>query len=206
VVFGGTGGTGSECVVQALAAGAKVTVLARDPSKLAMPPGTGGEAGAGQPISNPNLTVVQGNVTSAADVAKCITAATTGVVIALGGKTKDVGTTMLTDGTTNVITAMKAIGVKRVGSGPVSLSTKIWWSFQMGGVQGLDQAGPAPPPGPLSAKPSTQTPRGRGVQPDVDPSGRVAFGAQMAIRWANFPKMYNVYTLYTKAPKADYVV
>jgi hypothetical protein len=49
-------------------------VLARDPSKLVMPPGTGGEAGAGQPITNPNLTVVQGNVTSAADVAKCITA------------------------------------------------------------------------------------------------------------------------------------
>ena len=32
-----------------------------------------------------------------------------GVVVSLGGKTKDVGPTMLTDGTTNVISAMKRI-------------------------------------------------------------------------------------------------
>lgn len=38
----------------------------------------------------------------------------TGVVIALGGKTADVGKTMLTDGTSNVITAMKEKGVSRV--------------------------------------------------------------------------------------------
>lgn len=113
VVLGGTGGTGSECVVQALKRGAKVTVLARDPSKMVQPPGSGGAA-EGQPLSDPNLTVVQGNVTSAADVAKVITADTTGVVIALGGKTKDVGKTMLTEGSLNVINAMKDAGVKRV--------------------------------------------------------------------------------------------
>lgn len=113
VVIGGTGGTGSECVVQALKRGAKVTVLARDPSKMRQPPGSGG-ASEGQPVSHPNLTVVQGSVTSAADVAKCITSDTTGVVVSLGGKTKDVGKTMLTDGTLNVINAMKAVGVKRV--------------------------------------------------------------------------------------------
>ena len=38
----------------------------------------------------------------------------TGVVIALGGKTKDVGDTMLTDGTKVVIDVMKANDVKRV--------------------------------------------------------------------------------------------
>mmetsp|Transcript_33902 Transcript_33902/g.85335 ORF Transcript_33902/g.85335 Transcript_33902/m.85335 type:complete len:305 (-) Transcript_33902:518-1432(-) len=113
VVIGGTGATGAECVVQALKRGAKVTVLARTPSKMAQPPGSGGEA-EGQPISDPNLTVVQGTVTSAADVAKVITAETTGVVIALGGKSKDVGKTMLTDGSLNVINAMKAAGVARV--------------------------------------------------------------------------------------------
>jgi hypothetical protein len=37
-----------------------------------------------------------------------------GVVIALGGRTKDVGPTMLTDGTTNIINSMKKFGVKRV--------------------------------------------------------------------------------------------
>ena len=56
VVLGGTGGTGSECVVQALKRGAKVTVLARDPSKMTQPPGSGG-ASEGQPLSDPNLTV-----------------------------------------------------------------------------------------------------------------------------------------------------
>jgi hypothetical protein len=103
VVIGGTGATGSECVVQALARGSKVTVLARTPSKLAQPPGTAGEANAGKPIADPNLTVIQGSVTNAADVAKCITEDTTGVIVSLGGKTKDVGPTMLTDGTRNVI-------------------------------------------------------------------------------------------------------
>lgn len=36
------------------------------------------------------------------------------VVIALGGRTKDVGPTMLTDGTVNIINSMKKFGVKRV--------------------------------------------------------------------------------------------
>lgn len=35
-------------------------------------------------------------------------------MIALGGKTKDVGTTMLTDATKTILNAMKANGVKRV--------------------------------------------------------------------------------------------
>ena len=112
VVLGGTGGTGSECVVQALKRGAKVTVLARDPSKMTTPPGTGGAA-EGTPLSDPNLTVVKGNVSDAADVAKVITKDTTGIVVSLGGKTKDVGATMLTDGTTNVINAMKAAGIDK---------------------------------------------------------------------------------------------
>eukprot|EP00227_Mantoniella_beaufortii_P011399 CAMPEP_0197596968 /NCGR_PEP_ID=MMETSP1326-20131121/26250_1 /TAXON_ID=1155430 /ORGANISM="Genus nov. species nov., Strain RCC2288" /LENGTH=293 /DNA_ID=CAMNT_0043163563 /DNA_START=121 /DNA_END=1002 /DNA_ORIENTATION=- len=113
VVFGGTGGTGSECVFQALKRGAKVTVLARTPSKMVYPPGSGG-AKEGQPFSDPNLTMVQGDVNSAADIAKVITADTTGVVISLGGKSKDVGKTMLNDGTLNVINGMKAAGVTRV--------------------------------------------------------------------------------------------
>jgi hypothetical protein len=36
------------------------------------------------------------------------------VVVALGGKTSDVGETMLTDSTQNVINAMKDKGVKRL--------------------------------------------------------------------------------------------
>ena len=43
-----------------------------------------------------------------------ITGDVTGVVVSLGGKTKDVGKTMLTDGTLNVINAMKSANVQRV--------------------------------------------------------------------------------------------
>ena len=109
---------GASC--EALARGAKVTVLARTPSKLALAPaGRAGRfhatSGPGRaPIADPNLTVVQGSVTDPAAVARCFTKDTTGVVVSLGGKTKDVGKTMLTDGTRNVIDAMKAAGVARV--------------------------------------------------------------------------------------------
>jgi hypothetical protein len=134
-----------------------------------------------------------------------MTAATTGVVIALGGKTKDVGVTMLTDGTTNVITAMKAVGLKRVGSAQARchVSIKLWWSYRFrgGGIQGW-----IPPFSSRHGQPNPRQdpPRERGGQVHVDPSGRVAFVAQMAILWASFPKMYTVHTPYTKAPKADY--
>lgn len=37
-----------------------------------------------------------------------------GVIVALGGKTSDVGDTMLTDGTNNIMSAMKDNGVKRI--------------------------------------------------------------------------------------------
>lgn len=37
-----------------------------------------------------------------------------GVIVALGGKTADVGDTMLTDGTSNIIAAMKENNVKRI--------------------------------------------------------------------------------------------
>lgn len=59
--------------------------------------------------------MVTGSVTNASDVAKVFEGGdVTAAIIALGGKTSDVGTTMLTDGTTNVINAMKANGVKRI--------------------------------------------------------------------------------------------
>ena len=54
------------------------------------------------------------SVCDAADVAKVIDGDVTGVVVSLGGKTKDVGKTMLTDGTLNVINAMKSANVQRV--------------------------------------------------------------------------------------------
>lgn len=113
-VFGATGGTGSEAVYQALAKGEEVTCLARDPAKMLIPEGSGGDKG-GQPLSDDKLTVFKGSVTNKEDVNKVFEGkGVTGVVVALGGKTKDVGKTMLQDGTANIIEAMKANDVKKI--------------------------------------------------------------------------------------------
>jgi len=113
-VFGASGLTASECVYQALKDGNKVIGLTRNPSNLKIPEGSGG-AEAGNDFNDPNLTVIGGDVTNPADVAKVFDAAAVdGVVVALGGQTKVVGETMCADGTTNVCDAMKTKGVKRV--------------------------------------------------------------------------------------------
>jgi hypothetical protein len=87
----------------------------RNPSKLVIPTGSGGPQ-AGQPLTSPQLTVVAGDVTNAGTVDALFAkhAPLDGVVIALGGKTADVGDTMLTVGTQNVMNAMKKHNVKRV--------------------------------------------------------------------------------------------
>lgn len=112
-VFGASGLTASECVFQALKNGDKVVGLTRNPSNLVIPAGSGG-ADAGKALTDPNLTLIAGDVTNKADVDKVFETAIDGVVVALGGKTADVGDSMLTDGTTNVVNAMKEKGVKRV--------------------------------------------------------------------------------------------
>lgn len=114
-VFGGTGKTGSEVVYQSLKSGYKVVVLARDPSKMLIPNGSGGSLGS-KPLNDPNLTIFQGSVTDPSAVERVFqsTSDLSGVVIALGGKTKDVGPTMLTDGTRNIINSMKKTATKRI--------------------------------------------------------------------------------------------
>lgn len=112
-VFGASGLTASECVYQALKDGDNVVGLTRNPSNLVVPKGSGG-ADAGKPLSDPKLKVIAGDVTKKADVDKVFENGIDGVIVALGGKTKDVGETMLTDGTKNVIAAMKEKGVKRI--------------------------------------------------------------------------------------------
>jgi len=107
-VFGGTGQTGRECVYQALKADHKVVVLARNPAKMLIPPGSGGDQ-AEQPLVDKNLFVIQGDVTDQAAVDAVFAAHPdiSGVIVALGGRTKDVGPTMLTDGTRNIVNSMK---------------------------------------------------------------------------------------------------
>jgi hypothetical protein len=69
-VFGASGLTASECVYQALRDGDTVVGLTRNPSKLVVPKGSGGKD-ADQPLyDHPNLTLIGGDVTNPADVAK----------------------------------------------------------------------------------------------------------------------------------------
>jgi uncharacterized protein YbjT (DUF2867 family) len=114
-VFGASGLTSSECVYQALKNGDNVVGLTRNPSNLVIPKGSGG-ADAGKPLpKDPKLTLIAGDVTKMADVNKVFAGQKIdGVIIGLGGKTSDVGDTMLTDGTNNVIAAMKTNNVKRL--------------------------------------------------------------------------------------------
>uniref|UniRef100_A0A7S1VPY9 NAD(P)-binding domain-containing protein n=1 Tax=Grammatophora oceanica TaxID=210454 RepID=A0A7S1VPY9_9STRA len=113
-VFGASGLTATECVYQALANGDKVVGLTRNPANCKIPQGSGGSK-AGEPYDDPNLTVIGGDVTKKADVEKVFAEDTIdGVIVALGGKTSDVGETMLTDGTKNIIECMKEKGVKRI--------------------------------------------------------------------------------------------
>ena len=113
-VFGASGLTAQECVYQALRDGHSVVGLTRNPANVVIPKGSGGDK-ADQPLTNDQLTVIAGDVTKQSDVDKVFsTGKIDGVVIALGGKTSDVGETMLRDGTSNVIQAMKNNGVKRL--------------------------------------------------------------------------------------------
>eukprot|EP00529_Nitzschia_sp_RCC80_P028636 CAMPEP_0113484676 /NCGR_PEP_ID=MMETSP0014_2-20120614/24087_1 /TAXON_ID=2857 /ORGANISM="Nitzschia sp." /LENGTH=260 /DNA_ID=CAMNT_0000378291 /DNA_START=152 /DNA_END=935 /DNA_ORIENTATION=- /assembly_acc=CAM_ASM_000159 len=117
-VFGASGLTASECVYQALQNGDnvvdKVVGLTRTPSNLKIPTGSGGDK-AGSNLEDPNLTMVAGDVTKKADVDKVFAdQKIDGVIVALGGKTSDVGDTMLTDGTKNIIASMKENDVKRL--------------------------------------------------------------------------------------------
>ncbi|OLF17330.1 NAD(P)-dependent oxidoreductase [Actinophytocola xanthii] len=98
-VFGATGGTGRSVIAQALAAGDKVTALARDPSALA-------EFG-------DRITVVGGDVLDPAAVA-AVVAGSEAVVSALGIGMHRHATTVYSVGTGNILDAMAAEGTSRL--------------------------------------------------------------------------------------------
>ena len=120
-VFGASGRTGSEVVLQALERGEKVSCLVRDRTRL-KPPRTVSEMGFQKgsmmnfsPTTNDQMERTVGSVLNREDVDDVFEGKNiTGVVIALGGKTREVGLTLLQDGTTHIIAACKAHGVKRV--------------------------------------------------------------------------------------------
>ena len=100
VLFGATGALGRECLQQALAAGHRLTLLVRDPSKLAndLPD---------------SVTVMVGDALDAEAVDACIQQDTDAVLCAVG-IVKDSPEQLCCDITRNILAAMRAKGVKRL--------------------------------------------------------------------------------------------
>ncbi len=97
VIFGASGGTGRELVRQALARGHAVRAFVRNPAALA--------------LGHTNLKIVKGDVMDYGPVEEAIKG-TEAVLSALG--VRPLGkTTILSDGTKNIIRAMEKFGVMR---------------------------------------------------------------------------------------------
>ncbi|XP_056396106.1 flavin reductase (NADPH) [Hyla sarda] len=99
VIFGATGMTGKVTLAQAVDAGYNVTVLVRDPARL--------------PADKKPARVVVGDVLNKGDVSKAVEGQDA-VIIVLGTR-NDLGpTTLMSEGTRNIIEAMKAHGIRKV--------------------------------------------------------------------------------------------
>lgn len=98
LIVGATGGTGRQLVTQALALGHRVTALARDPGKLA--------------IVHDRLRIAAGDVLDPPSLRSAMSGCDA-VLCALGHKQFLRPTRILSDGTRNILDAMKAEGVRR---------------------------------------------------------------------------------------------
>lgn len=97
-LFGGSGKTGRQFLQQALDKGYRIKALVRNPAALS--------------ISHPFLEVIKGDVLRLEDVDK--TVAGTAVVVSLFGHVKDSPANLQTEGTQNIIIAMKRHGAQRI--------------------------------------------------------------------------------------------
>lgn len=99
LIVGATGGTGRELVQQALERGYTVTVIARNPKRVA--------------LEHPRLTVVKGDVLDPQAVATAMRGQEA-VLCALGHRRYFYPTRILSDGTRNIIAAMASHGSRRL--------------------------------------------------------------------------------------------
>jgi putative NADH-flavin reductase len=98
VVFGATGGIGSQVVAHALAAGHAVTAVARRPATIT--------------LRSERLEVVQGDVLEPATLGEPI-AGQDAVISALGARDR-APTTVYSEGVANLLRAMQAANVRRI--------------------------------------------------------------------------------------------
>jgi len=98
IIIGGTGGTGKELIKQSLEQGHYVTAMVRNPKKVK--------------ITDQNLKVVQGNVLDLASFEHTFEGQDA-VISALGHKRFFIKTTILSEGTKNIISAMEKHHIKR---------------------------------------------------------------------------------------------
>ncbi|KAJ8414600.1 hypothetical protein AAFF_G00038020 [Aldrovandia affinis] len=99
VIFGSTGMTGLATLPQAVTAGYSVTVLVRDPAKL--------------PVDHKASKVVVGDVLNKDDVKKAMEGQDA-VIIILGTRNDLSPTVAMSEGTRNILEAMKARGIRKV--------------------------------------------------------------------------------------------
>lgn len=97
-LFGATGRTGRHLLEQALAAGHDVTILARDPSKVA--------------AESPRLTVLEGGLRDTAQIEQAVAGAD--AVLSVLGPRENKPTFEITQGTETIMAAMKKHGVRRL--------------------------------------------------------------------------------------------
>jgi putative NADH-flavin reductase len=99
LIIGSTGGTGRQLVIQALDRDHNVTAFARNPSKIK--------------INHNRLKVIKGNVMNVDSLRNAMIEQNI-VLCALGHKRWLYPTKILSEGTRNIIAAMKENGVKRL--------------------------------------------------------------------------------------------
>ncbi|ACB51119.1 hypothetical protein cce_1769 [Crocosphaera subtropica ATCC 51142] len=123
VVFGATGNVGQQVVKQALEQGHEVTGFARNPLKL--------------DIKHPKLTLFQGDVMDSARVEQALQGQD--IVVCTLGSGKKLSGTVRSQGTQNIILAMKKCGMKRLicqttlGLGESWGSLNFYWKYIMFG-------------------------------------------------------------------------
>ena len=122
VVFGSTGSTGHQHVVQALKQEHTVTAFARNPAKIE--------------IEHANLTAVQGDALDSASVEKAVDGQDA-VLCSLGAGAKG---TIRSEGTRNIVRAMEKAGVNRficqstLGVGNSRVHLNFFWKHIMFGL------------------------------------------------------------------------